>query len=513
MEYIVPFIVVAIIIVQIYFFYKNFHRMREYMGIFAEKDSWALSKDSTTGFVNGIAGNGNKVFDSIKYSINRYLKNSAGNIIDFQLLKDAIDRHCDAVENDINSLTPVPLYCGLVGTMAGVIVGLFSLLLTGSISDLLSSGSGDFGKAATGVTELLSGVAWAMFASISGICLTTVSSILFNKKYKLVGEKGKNTFLVWLQATLLPATPSDMSDALTNLVKNLNNFNSTFAQNTSELRGTLQHVNETYRIQADIIQAVHDMDVMKMATANIHVLQELRSCTDKLAEFNQYLDDIHGYTDAIHKFTAQFESETRRLHVLEEIQQYFMRHKAEIAKETGEADVELKKALDGMRESANSGALALNRVLVEQAEQFKKIVKDEMDSFEKIYSDMRGMFSSQINQFPALENKLAEISRIPELLDKLISKIEGSNNSMITRMKAELANAVHEIKVTGGQNTQMTKSRSKFFPLIWAIVTFAIFFTVLLLGATFSNDKEVIEFTEPAQTQRAIPDTLSDGAM
>lgn len=229
-EIIVPLIVIAIIALQIYFFVKNLHRMQDYKDIFAKDESWALTKDHYTGFVNGIVGDGNEVFNSIKDSINQYLRNSVGNIIDFQLLKDAIDRHCDAVENDVDSLTPVPLYCGLAGTMAGVIVGLSSLIFNGSITDLLSAGSNDFGKAATGVNDLLIGVAWAMSASICGICFTTISSILFNKKYKLLGEKRKNTFLVWLQATLLPATPSDMSSALTNLVKNLNRFNSTFAQ-------------------------------------------------------------------------------------------------------------------------------------------------------------------------------------------------------------------------------------------------------------------------------------------
>lgn len=513
MEIIVPFIVVAIIILQIYFFCKNFRRMREYKEIFAENESWTLTKDSATGFVNGIIGDGNEVFNSIKDSINQYLRNSVGNVIDFQLLKDAIDRHCDAVENDINSLTPVPLYCGLAGTMAGVIVGLFSLLLTGSIGDLLSSGSGDFGMAATGVTDLLAGVAWAMFASICGICLTTVSSVLFNKNYKLVGEKGKNTFLVWLQATLLPATPSDMSDALTNLVKNLNRFNSTFAQNTTELRGALLHVNETYKIQADIIKSVHDMDVMKMATANVSVLEELKGCTDKLEKFNQYLNDIHGYTDAIHKFTALFESEANRLHVLEEIQQFFMRHKAEIAKETGEADVELKKALDEIRESANNGALELNNALIIQSEQFKKIIKDEIDSFEKFSSDMKAMFSAQINQFPTLENKLAEISRIPELLDRLISKIEKSNKSLASNINAEIGKAVDEIKASQGNGTwKEPEQSSRFIPkwIKWTIVISLIVIAVACLSNTvlnmFFNNKNL---TEQTQEQEIISDTLA----
>lgn len=491
-EIIVPLIVIAIIALQIYFFVKNLHRMQDYKDIFAKDESWALTKDHYTGFVNGIVGDGNEVFNSIKDSINQYLRNSVGNIIDFQLLKDAIDRHCDAVENDVDSLTPVPLYCGLAGTMAGVIVGLSSLIFNGSITGLLLAGSNEFGKvaikAATGVDDLLIGVAWAMSASICGICFTTISSILFNKKYKLLGEKRKNTFLVWLQATLLPAAPSDMSSALTNLVKNLNRFNSTFAQNTTELRGALQHVNQTYKIQADIIKTVHDMDVMKMATANVKVLKELNDCTDQLEEFNQYLNDIHGYTDAIHKFTTMFEKEADRLHVLEEIQQFFTRHKAEIAKETGEADVELKKALREMRESANAGAEELKNAMVKQVEDFKGIVKEEMASFEKINSDMKAMFSAQIGQFPNLEGQLAEISRIPEQLDKLIGKIENSNNMLASRVNAGIGNAVAEMKRSTGNGMELapgTINMPKWMK--WTIIVSLIVIALACLSNTVFN--------------------------
>ena len=181
MSLLVPIIVAIIIALQFFFFVKNVLRMREYKKIFAEEKSWGIAHSPETKFVSGIYGRGNKVFESIKDSINKYLENNSGSVIDFSLLKDAVDRHCDSVENDINTLTPTPLYCGLAGTMAGVIVGLSSLLTTGSITALLSSGAGNFGTAAKGVNDLLAGVAWAMLASIMGILLTTIASLLFKR--------------------------------------------------------------------------------------------------------------------------------------------------------------------------------------------------------------------------------------------------------------------------------------------------------------------------------------------
>ena len=488
MSLLVPFIVVVIIALQIFFFVKNVLRMREYKQIFSEESSWGIAHNSETKFVSGIYGRGNKVFESIKDSINKYLENNSGSVIDFSLLKDAVDRHCDSVENDINTLTPTPLYCGLAGTMAGVIVGLSSLLTTGSITALLSSGSGNFGTAAEGVNDLLSGVAWAMLASIMGILLTTIASLLF-KRYKLQGESGKNTFLAWLQAKLLPELPSDTSDALNRLVKNLNRFNNTFAENTSSLRGALREVNESYRIQGDIIKAVHDMDVMKMAKANVRVLEELKECTDKLEQFNEYLDDIHGYTDAIHTFTTQFEQEANRLHVLEEIQQFFMRHKAEIAKDSADVDVALRNALRTLKETASSNTSDLNSTLVQQAEEFKRIIADERESFERLNGELRAQFGAELNQIPMLQKQLAEIAGIPVKLDKLIDRMERSNSTLASQVSGTMTRTAKELITVSSKGEPSPYAVPQMMPgwMKWTIVVSVILIALACISNTVYN--------------------------
>ena len=165
--------------------------MTQFSKIFTQESTWRLRRNEETGLVDGVYGTGNSIFDSIKDSINKYLGNNSGSVIDFGLLKDAVDRHCDSVENDIATQTPIPLYWGLAGTMAGVIIGLWDLLDSNAINTLMGSGAGAIDEsskmAANGIDALLSGVAWAMVASICGIMLTTFNSILF-KRCKLKEE-------------------------------------------------------------------------------------------------------------------------------------------------------------------------------------------------------------------------------------------------------------------------------------------------------------------------------------
>ena len=450
MHDIVPFIILAIICTQVFFFIKNLMRMGQFSKIFSEESSWRLRRNTETSLVDGVYGSGNSIFESIKNSINKYLGNNSGSVIDFGLLKDAIDRHCDSVENDIATQTPIPLYWGLAGTMAGVILGLWDLLDSNAILTLMGSGAGQIDAntqdAAKGIDALLSGVAWAMGASICGIILTTINSILF-KQCKLKEENGKNSFLAWMQSELLPELPSDTSEALNNLVKNLNKFNNTFAQNTSNLGDALNAVNQSYSIQADIIKAVHEMDVMKMAKANVRVLQELKECTDKLEVFNEYLSDIEGYTDAIHRFEAQFGEQANRLHILEEIRDFFNRHKSEIARTTADADRTLQESLQNIKDSTSENVDELHSRFVEQSEQFKTILRQEKESFEEFMTQMKAQFSAQISHMPQMAKQLEEISAIPVRLDKLIDKVEKSNSKLASDISFALKQNLQSAKV------------------------------------------------------------------
>ena len=465
MHVLVPIIIILIICIQIFFFIKNLLRMNQFSKIFSEESSWSLRRNQQTNFVDGVYGAGNSIFESIKNSINKYLEKNAGSVIDFGLLKDAVDRHCDSVENDIATQTPIPLYWGLAGTMAGVILGLWDLLGSNAILTLMSSSAGEIdpnsAKAAEGINALLRGVAGAMGASIVGIIFTTFNSILF-KRCKLTEENGKNSFLAWMQSELLPELPSDTSQALNNLVKNLNKFNNTFKENTSNLGNALNAVNHSYAIQANIIKAVHDMDVMKMAKANVQVLKELKECTDKLEAFNEYLDNVEGYTKAIHRFESQFGEQADRLHILEEIRDFFRRHKSEIAKTTADADKTLQESLEQIKESTSENVNEMQKRFVEQSEHFKKILEDEKDSFERFMTQMNAQFSVQMSHMPQLAKQLEEISSIPVRLDKLIDKVEKSNTKLASDISFALNQSIQTSQMmalpTGNGDTVITGS-------------------------------------------------------
>lgn len=470
----VPYIIGVIIILQVFFFLMNLQRMFVYKNIFSYSDSWSICRDKETDFVNGIQGTGNGVYDSIKESINKYLTGKMGSEIDFQLIKDSVDRHCDTVEDDINSQMPIPLYCGLAGTMVGVILGLGALLSTGSITALIGGTDGESGhlmlSAADGINDLLRGVAWAMIASICGIVLTTANSLIF-KRYKLSAEKGKNEFFVWLQSKLLPELPTDTTAVLNQLVSNLNQFNDAFSYNTKNLGSTLAEVNRSYATQADIIHTIHDMDVMKVSTANITVLKELQDCTDKLEQFNDYLLRIRGYTDVIQKFNEQFREEANRLHVMEEIRDFFLRNKAEIAVSVTNEDVALRKALKKMEETSSQNIDELKTSLVEQSEKFKQLNQRMCDEYTK-----------RLKEMPLLQTQLEQISKIPSQLQNLTQRLERTNNDTLNRMERALKD-FSMVNVANSGSAAPIKLMPKWIKALG--VVFMILVILAILGGAF----------------------------
>lgn len=525
MDIIVPVIIIGIVSLQIFFFMKNLQRMKEFKDIFKEADSWNILYDEESHFVSSIAGKGNETFQAIKFSINKYLRSHTGSVVDFNLLKDAVDRHCDSVEEDINTQTPVPLYCGLAGTMIGVIIGLSSLLYTNSITSLLGGNKAKnnteivqqtkdseteadehISQAADGVNDLLTGVAWAMLASILGIGLTTANSLFF-KKYKLEEESGKNDFYAWMQSQLLPELPSDTSDILQKLVSNLNRFNNVFSKNTKELGSTLSEVNRSYEIQADIIGYLQEMDIERVSAANIHVLKELQGCTNELREFQTYLNSVQGYTTSIQKFTELFNSESERLHILEDIKNLFQGNKDLIAKDLTSSQELLKESMTQMR-----------RATEDTVEELRNALTNEMDNFDELNKQLESKFTEQLEKMPKLYESLNSISKIPSKLEDLAQQLIKGNERTASALEYKMDSFLSEI--SQHTNTETSYHPSKRMPL-WQkmaigttlfIVCFSGLFTSFMVYKTYElqNVGRQMKNSAPASSESTLDTTLLD---
>lgn len=466
-------IVAVIIFLQIRSYTANKKRMSDYMDVFGDSDSWDVERDDLGRVASITGGSSNSYFREIKHTINKYIAGSSNSVTDYQILKEAVDRHCDSIEEQIESQTPVPLYLGLAGTMIGVIIGLMMLIFSGAITDLAgsaeeqatevvsnvantvsSSGDAEFKKATDGITSLLLGVAVAMVASFVGITLTTRAAHS-QRQQKEDAEHRKNEFMSWMQSVLLPELPNDISGAMAQLVDDLEHFNQKFEENTSSLSKTFDNVNESYKTQADIVKAVQQMDMQSMATANIRVLEQLQKCTEKLERFNDYLDHIEGYTSTIQRFNEQFQQEESQLGLLRKIYDFFNKElheidqrKAAIGDAVSSVDEKLRMSFASLESSQAEQLDQFKEKLLEQATAFNNMLDEQREAFRSSNKLIAEKLDGELSQYPETVAKLKQISEIPSELRNLtsaltnaMSKLANDVNRSVSRVNPVMAAA------------------------------------------------------------------------
>ena len=429
---------------QIKIFINNSNKLKIFNNIFPKNgNNLQLDYDIDNNNVKGIISeHKNSVFEVIINSTNNYLLNNKGAVSDFHLMKDIVDRNCDAIEDEINTQIPIPLYYGLVGTMVGILVGVGFLVIGGGLDELLGN-NGTNGSGAEGIQTLMGGVALAMISSILGILLTTIGS-LKAKDAKANLEVDKNTFLSWMQAELLPNLSNDTAQTLQKLSQNLISFNKTFSSNTKELKETLFTVNNSYQDLSSILSAINNMKISQIASANIAVYDKLKNCTVEIGELGQYLNNVNQYLNNVRLLNENLIKNENRTKAIEDMGLFFQSEVQQIS---------ARKAM--ISDTVNSINLDTKTVI----EQFKEDSKQYLSKLkENLDSQLLDFNKAVADQQHALKNKLEETSEIVSELKNLtavksgISNLEKATNEQ-NRKLSQLTESIKElaqVKTSGG---------------------------------------------------------------
>lgn len=520
---IIGIVVVLIIGLQIYFFSKTLKEIRRFSNIFPKStdnlnaydseiymknensDDEQIEKKDTEEFVINDEDakdeddfeedevedyeEDNSVFKRIISSLNTYLQKNKGAASDYHLMKDIVERNCDAKENEIDTQIPTPLYTGLMGTVLGIIVGVVFLVSSGGLSALLDSDydlvkgtsvpteiigrisaqdvvdqnnraivgkneeinfikaeklvayAKDNGKevklvsddsGSKGVSALLSGIALAMIASFVGILLTTIASYLF-KEAKRKEEEGKDEFLSWIQSELLPQLSSDVSGAIVKMGQNLRDFNTTFSKNTKELSDTLDKVNESYRGQAAVLQSIKELRINEIATANITIYDKLKDSTQELGDVTQHISEYSEQLSKLGKYLKNSENYLIQVKELnEKLDEGEERMKTiERLGEFFEAELQqIQNRKSEMTKAVGVVDDALQEALIKMQENVGK----QFSELEKSSALQQDILQEKLKETTALVEELKNLTAVKSSLEKMEKSAEKSANEQKNRL-------------------------------------------------------------------------------
>ena len=396
----------------------------------------------------------------VEHSLNMYLQKNRGAASDFHIMKDVVERYCDADEEGITTQQPIPLYLGLMGTMVGIIVGVIYIAATNGFS-----GDG----ITKSVTELMTCVAIAMSASLIGVYCTTRISWKSKDAFSKV-ESAKNKFYSWLQTELLPTLSGNTVNALYLLQQNLTKFNTTFRSNITGLNRALGQIKETSSEQIELINLLQDIDIRRVAQANVMVLHELKDCTGELSHFNQYIHSVSDYLTAVNSLNSNINEHLNRTAAIERMGAFFEKEISQVSERekyinevVANVDNTLKNTFNALADSTRSGVDELrnnsaaefdkvSQVLTAQQQEFKTSLDAQREEFAQALREEREAFVEYLrSQKDNLSAKSDEISQVVDRIRDL-ADTKTAMNSLLSASREQTGKLDELINIMSSRN-------------------------------------------------------------
>ena len=488
MNYIISGILIAIFIIWELIQYNTVKELVVlYRGIFPE-DIEDLSFNKETLEIR-VSHHTSEWFLNIIETLNRYLGENSNKVSDYHLMKDVVDRNREVSESEIETIIPFTQYIGLVGTMLGIFVGVFHLVFGGGL-DHLMMGTG-VALASSGVPELLGGVALAVLTSAVGLGLTMRSSYLF-KEAKRVVEVNENEFLSWIQSELLPNLSTDMTTTLVRMTSNLQDFNNTFASNTTRLDKTLSKVNESYELQVKLLQAIDRVDVVHVATANIKVYEKLKDCTEEIGMIGEALQGTRKYLNAIKDMTDKLDDADERTRTWENMGKFFEAEikaiesrKAVISEAVGNVDQKLQSSFDLLWQTSNKQVSKATENITEQNQKLEQA----LNSQERVLKEKLQQMSNEIDErnknlsaiFSQLQQVVASLPNEMRKYTSELSKLGNINQGIVSLQQILQKNSQRKIVDEDGTVIKTTNSTEIPVTMKIAVFIIALYSVVMIL--------------------------------
>jgi hypothetical protein len=348
------------------------------------------------------------VMKDILQSINTYLLRNRGAAADFNLIRDITERNVDTLENEIDSILPVPLYLGLAGTMLGIIIGLLYMPPIGSEQFL----HGD------GLDILIGGVKIAMFSTLAGLIITIFNTSVEFKKSKARAEKRKNDFFTFIQTELLPVLTENAAAGIYALERNLKGFNRQFQENTHAFAAIMGDVGDALQMQKELYRQIESTDVPGLAKHNLNLFKKFEQSAENLEKFGFYLDRINNLTQnsgmLLEKTGRMLENSDTVAGIALTIQEN-VRESNKIIRfiESHFSELEyrkdlIKKAVSDVDSVLNASFENLGRSVAATIEQIRRFTEEEIKNLETAFGENTTALS-HLNVLPQLHASMNDM--------------------------------------------------------------------------------------------------------
>lgn len=344
-----------------------------------------------------------EVFEEITSDVNSYIMNCKNSSPDFHLMKDIVERKCDRYEEEAEAIIPFPLYCGLAGTIFGIIFGLGGIGLSeGGFSGFVNNPGASIGA-------LLSGIAFAMIVSFLGLLFTTLLSIK-HKNVKAEVDTQKNKFYNWLQYSVMPSMAGDLPAAVNQLREYLGSFNHQLDHNVKKMSGVFGDATKAFEQQKNILNAIQQMDVAKMAHYNMKVLERFEESINHVDQFNKVFDTLKSAAEHIDDHQKNIRS---------------------IADASSQINENIVRFIEDVDNHIIAATKSVNDVMTEQRDTIIRALENNDVQMSKTFQERHRKLVEAFTDYQAMAKEFKELPGIKKSLDALAKQMGEQNKALL----------------------------------------------------------------------------------
>lgn len=288
-------------------------------------------------------------------------------------------------------------------------------------------------------------------------------------------EADKNGFYSWIQAELLPVLSGNMANTLQLLQQNLTSFNLSFSFNIGRMENALKEMSGSFADQLKILELLKNLDIKRMTTANVSILQQFEKSTANFQQLATYLSQTSDYLQAVRQLNnkvGEYMEQTSALTNLstyfQEENNYFQMRRSEINKAVVQVDDTLKKSFLALQDNAEEGINNLAHFLVEQQSKFSDNLKYVEEKHQQWLAEQREimfqhidgqdkLFKEKINDLDVVIDEIKNLAAIKECMvgieqslgsqsDGAIENLLRQNRAMMERQSEQIEHLCSAIK-------------------------------------------------------------------
>lgn len=272
---------------------EKFFSKKEDYSTYKEVISEGEASQSVGGLVIKNVANDDAELKSLIKDINDYIRKSKGTVA-FSIIQNKTERRISMLYEIATSKLSFPTHIGLMGTFAGVFIGLL-MFLVGTWS------SGEITDA--NIQSLIAGVLVSMITSWCGISKLIDSHRAASKATNQI-DIDKNEFYEWVQNELMPSVDVSMVEAIGKLHETIDQFEPTFSRVIIEFKNAFKNVTgafgNEFRESVQIVASAVDTMGQNMNKVNRNI--ELQESLLSTIRSNQLIKGMDAFVEASKRF-------------------------------------------------------------------------------------------------------------------------------------------------------------------------------------------------------------------